>query len=893
MGMANEVKTTCPYCGVGCGIIATADHDGTVTIKGDPDHPANYGRLCSKGAALGETLDMEGRLLHPEVNGQVTDWDTALDAVAARFQAIITEHGPDAVAFYVSGQLLTEDYYVANKLMKGYIGSANIDTNSRLCMSSAVAAYKRAFGADSVPCSYEDLERAKLVVLTGSNTAWCHPVLYQRIARAKKENPEIRVVVIDPRRTATCDIADLHLPLKPGSDAILFNGLLRYLDQHQAHNTSYTSAFTVGASAALAAAKQSSPSVSSVAKQCALKSEQVEQFFSLFARTEQVVTLFSQGINQSSSGTDKGNAIINCHLLSGRIGRPGMGPFSITGQPNAMGGREVGGLANQLAAHMELENRQHREWVQDFWRSPTIADKPGYKAVDLFRAIEQGTVKAVWVMATNPVVSLPEADRIRAALARCGLVVVSDNMGHTDTAELAHIKLPALGWGEKDGTVTNSERCISRQRAFLPAPGSAKPDWWIVSEVAKRMGFGDGFRYQHPAEIFAEHARLTTRHNNGSRDLDLGGIATQDIAQYDRLAPLQWPVSVNSPQGTTRLFEDGRFFTESRRARLIAITPRAPACDTDAEFPLRLNTGRVRDHWHTMTRSGKSPRLATHTQEPYAEIHPEDASRLAIEEGTLTSVSGRQGRIIVRARLSEQQQPGSLFVPIHWNAQFASSARVDALVNAVTDPLSGQPESKHAPARIEPYRPAWHGFLLSRRQLTPDAASYWSRSRGKGFWRYQLAGEQVPENWAQSARALLCSPEQDVGWIEYLDPANRQYRAARIVNGRLESCLYIAPGCELPPHDWLEPLFEKAAISGTERIALLAGRPLAQQEDAGPTVCACFGVGRNTLLNAIRKKGLDSVEAIGALLKAGTNCGSCVPEIKALLEDKQTEAVAS
>jgi len=889
----NEVKTTCPYCGVGCGIIASTAPNGTVTIKGDSEHPANFGRLCSKGAALGETLDLEGRLLLPQVDGKACDWDTALEAVASRFKAVIEQHGPDAVAFYVSGQLLTEDYYVANKLMKGFIGSANIDTNSRLCMSSAVAAYKRAFGADSVPCSYEDLDRAKLIVLTGSNTAWCHPVIYQRIAQARKNNPDIRIVVIDPRRTATCDIADLHLPLKPGSDAVLFNGLLHYLEQRQEHNTLYTSQFTEGVEEALATARDSAPSIQSVAEQCALDSELVERFFDLFARTERVVTLFSQGINQSSSGTDKGNAIINCHLLTGRLGRPGMGPFSITGQPNAMGGREVGGLANQLAAHMELENPAHRERVQSFWRSPAIAERPGLKAVDLFRAVGEGKIKALWIMATNPVVSLPEADRVKAALEQCELVVVSDNMAHTDTVDLAHIKLPALGWGEKDGTVTNSERRISRQRAFLTAPGSARADWWIVSEVAKRMGYGEAFRYAGPAQIFNEHALLTALDNNGSRDLDLGALAALDDNGYRTLTPVQWPVTAKQPHGTARLFGDGRFFTASGKARFIAVVPQAPACDIDAEFPLRLNTGRVRDQWHTMTRSGKSPRLASHSGEPYAELHPRDAARYGIEENNLARVSGKQGSVIVRTCLSEQQLPGSLFVPIHWNAQYANSARVDVLVNAFTDPHSGQPESKHAPARIEPCRPAWHGFLISRRQLTPTDALYWSRSRGAGgVWRYQLAGERIPASWAQSARALLCAPAQEIGWIEYFDAANRHYRAARIVNGKLESCLYIGPDHQLPVHDWLEPLFDKERIDGNERIALLAGKPLSSQQDRGAAVCACFGVGSETIRQAIREKRITSVEQITAELKAGGNCGSCLPELKALLHDALDESAA-
>jgi assimilatory nitrate reductase catalytic subunit len=883
MTMANQVKTTCPYCGVGCGIIVRTDATGTLTIKGDPDHPANFGRLCSKGAALGETLDLDGRLLSPVVNGQITEWDAALTAVATGLQTVIEEHGPDAVAFYVSGQLLTEDYYVANKLMKGFIGSANIDTNSRLCMSSAVASYRRAFGADSVPCSYEDLERAKLIVLTGSNTAWCHPVVYQRIVKAKADNPDLQVVVIDPRRTATCDIADLHLPLKPGSDATLFNGLLAYLQQSGERNALFTDNYCEGVEAAVAAALNTAPSIEFVAQQCALAPVDVEKFYRLFGRSERVVTLYSQGVNQSSSGTDKGNAIINCHLLTGRIGRPGMGPFSITGQPNAMGGREVGGLANQLAAHMELENPEHRELVQQFWQSPQIASQSGLKAVELFQAIEAGRVKAVWIMGTNPVVSMPDADQVRAALKKCDLVVVSDVMAGTDTVALAHIKLPALAWGEKSGTVTNSERRISRQRDFLQAPGKAKADWWIISEVAKRMGHLAPFSYAGPAAIFDEHARLSAYKNRATRDLNLSGLAGMSDAQYEALVPIQWPVTKAHKEGTPRLFSDGRFFTPSGRARLIAITPRTPAMPLNEAYPLRLNSGRVRDQWHTMTRSGKAPRLATHTQEPYAELHPDDARRLRIEENTLVSVSGNEGEIILRARLSEGQQAGSLFVPIHWNDQFSRRARVGSVITAVTDPLSGQPEFKHCPVRVAPYHATWYGFLLSRRELQLENPSYWSKSRGNGLWRYAVAGQNVPDDWAQRARALLCSAENDVGWIEYFDPASRRYRAARLVNGQLESCLYIGPEPQLPPHDWLEPLFANVPLTEQQRIALLSGRPPVAGEDAGPTVCACFGVGRNTLLKTIREQGIESVEGLGAALKAGTNCGSCIPELKGLL----------
>lgn len=879
----SEVKTTCPYCGVGCGLIASTDNEGNVTIKGDPEHPANYGRICSKGAALGETSDLDGRLLYPMVNGQITQWDSALSTVAEGFKQIIEQYGSDAVAFYVSGQLLTEDYYVANKLMKGFIGSANIDTNSRLCMSSAVAAYKRAFGSDSVPCSYEDLERAKLIVLTGSNTAWCHPVIYQRIVNAKKENPDLQVVVIDPRQTATCSIADMHLPLKPGSDSVLFNGLLTYLEQSGERNALFTDNYCEGLETALSTAQHTAPSIDYVAQQCQLDAPLLERFYRLYARSERTVTLYSQGINQSSSGTDKANAIINCHLFTGRIGRPGMGPFSMTGQPNAMGGREVGGLANQLAAHMDLDNAEHRSIVQQFWNSPRIADQNGLKAVDLFNAIESGQVKAVWVMGTNPVVSMPEADKVKSALKKCELVVVSDVMSQTDTVALADIKLPALAWGEKSGTVTNSERRISRQRNFLNAPGAAKGDWWIISEVAKRMGFGEHFDYEGGASIFDEYARLTTFKNNGSRDLNLSALSGLSQDEYNSLSPIQWPVDYRNRNGTERMFGNGHFYTASNKAQFIAVTPRSPAVPVNNEYPMLLNTGRVRDHWHTMTRSGKSPRLATHTQEPYADIHPDDAARLNITDNTLVSICSHQADIIVRAQLNEAQQPGTLFIPIHWNDQFSRRARVDSLVTAITDPFSGQPEFKQCPVSIKPYQANWYGFLLSRRELPLDKPTYWSKSRGNGLWRYPVAGMDTPDDWSQRARQLLCSSESDVGWIEYFDPARQSYRAARMVNGQLESCLYIGPSHKLPAHDWLEPLFQKSCLSDIERMALLSGNPPVSTQDAGPTVCACFGVGKNTIINTIKKDGLDSIEAIGDALKAGTNCGSCVPELKALL----------
>jgi assimilatory nitrate reductase catalytic subunit len=558
-----------------------------------------------------------------------------------------------------------------------------------------------------------------------------------------------------------------------------------------------------------------------------------------------------------------------------------MGPFSFTGQPNAMGGREVGGLANQLAAHMELDNPRHRDSVQRFWRAPRIAQRPGLKAVELFDAVRARKVRAVWVMATNPVVSLPAADAVRAALAQCDFVVVSDCVRHTDTSALAHVLLPALAWGEKEGTVTNSERRISRQRRFLPAPGEARPDWWIINRVAQAMGYEQGFDHTSAAQIFREHAQLSIFDNDGTRDFDLGGLADLSDAAYDDLAPVQWPVK-KSADGK-RLFADGRFFTASGKARFIAVTPADVAHAPDESFPFSLNTGRIRDQWHTMTRTGKTARLMEHDPEPYVELHPADAAAKGLEDGALVRVFSRWGEAIVRARVSAEQQPGSVFVPMHWNEQFARLARINAAVNPALDPISGQPEFKHTPVNLARYQPLWHGFLLSRRQLALTEASYWVMATGTQHYRYELAGEQAPGDWPAWARGLLCQSDTDINWVEYLDVGGRSYRGVRLVGGRIESCVYIGPSHKLPPRSWLAGLFAKEQVSAEERAALLAGRAPAGQQDSGRIVCACYHVGLNTIVEAIAREKLPSVEAIGACLKAGTNCRSCVPELTAIL----------
>lgn len=919
--------TTCPYCGVGCGVRASPMQDGTVAIAGDAGHAANAGKLCVKGAALGETVSLQGRLMYPGIRSdggmRRAGWEQALTAVADGMRRIIDRHGPDAVALYVSGQLLTEDYYVANKLMKGYIGSANIDTNSRLCMSSAVAGHKRAFGEDLVPLCYEDLEQADLVILVGSNTAWCHPILFQRIVAAKQARPHMQLVVIDPRRTATCELADLHLPVKSGTDVWLFNGLLSDLARNGAANVEYVAAHTTGMAAAVAAAGIDGGNPAAVAHACQIAEADLLDFYRRYAGTAKVVTAFSQGVNQSSAGTDKVNSIINCHLLTGRIGRPGMGPFSITGQPNAMGGREVGGMANMLAAHMDLEQLVHRDAVQAFWQSPRMADRPGLKAVALFEAIDAGRVKAVWIMGTNPVVSMPDADQVRRALSRCELVVVSDIVERNDTTAHAHILLPALGWGEKDGTVTNSERRISRQRSFLPAPGEARPDWQALCQVAQRMGY-KGFDFDSPRGIFDEHARLSAWRNTAQdipRSFNLAGLTGLDNSAFDALQPIQWPVVCDDdgqPRGTARLFADNLFSHADRRARFIATPPRAPQHAADEEYPLILNTGRVRDQWHTMTRTGKSARLAGHTPEPFIDIHPQDALLYGVQAGSLARISTRWGAMVARVQHSGAVARGTLFVPIHWTAQTASDARVGALVNPVVDPVSGEPEFKHTPAAIVPFHVAWHGFILRRdkpqaaavpqrgaplrnAEAQPDPASaltYWTHVQGAGYTRTEFAGREAIDDYSTWAHRLLDvdindtdgMAASDADWLDYTDRHSGVYRAVHLVDGEMESCLFMSAGTALPSRDWLAGLFAANALSDADRASLLRGAPAKPGIDAGATVCSCFGVGSNTICNAIREHGCDSVAQVTQLLKAGGNCGSCVPEIKKLLMETRATA---
>ena len=874
------VATTCPYCGVGCGVLASPDGRGGAAIKGDPDHPANLGRLCSKGSALGETLALDERLLHPEIGGARASWDDALDLVATRFAQTIAEHGPDSVALYVSGQLLTEDYYVANKLMKGFVGTANIDTNSRLCMASSVAGHRRAFGTDTVPGTYEDLELADLVVLVGSNLAWCHPVLFQRLAAAKAARPGLRVILIDPRRTATAALADVHLALAPGADVALFTGLLNWIETEGAIDEAYVSAHVAGLDAALDAA--SALSLDDIAAQTGLSCAELCAFYAEWTRSERVVTLWSQGVNQSARGTDKVNAIVNCHLATGRIGKPGMGPFSVTGQPNAMGGREVGGLANMLAAHLDIDNPAHRDRVQAFWNSPRMADRPGLKAVDMFRAVADGRIRAIWIVATNPVVSLPEAGAVGDALARCPFVVVSDVSARADTARLAHVRLPALAWGEKGGTVTNADRTISRQRAFLPPPGQARADWAILCDVAARMGWADAFAYASPAAIFREHAALS---GVAARDFDISAWADCSDADYAAMRPFRWPAPARGAR-RERFFAQGGFFTEDRRARAVP-TPVAPACAAAGRFV--LNTGRVRDHWHTMTRTALSPRLSAHVAEPFVEIHPADAARLGVRPADLVALESATGRAVLRALVTDRTPEGALFAPMHWTADTAPAARIGALIAAETCPVSGQPALKSAAVSARVFAAGWHGLAVARARPEPEDCAYWARARRKGGWSVELAGDAPPADWTGFARALVgAAPEIEP--LAFRDAASGAFRAAFLdEGGRLVGAFFASPEPVPASRVWLAAALSDAA---PDRAALLAGRGPAEAPDPGPTLCACFDVGLNVIARAIAEQGLADVASVGRALLAGTNCGACRPEIARLVADSPRRSAA-
>jgi len=883
-----QTATTCPYCGVGCGVIV--NHGNEVNVKGDTHHPANQGRLCVKGSALHETLGTQGRVTRSYVDGQQVGWEKAIQSIAHRLTSIREEYSPDAIGAYLSGQLLTEDYYVANKFFKGFVGTPHLDTNSRLCMAAAVVGHKRAFGADAVPCCYEDLEQARLLVIVGSNLAWNHPVLFQRVKAAKERNSAMKVVVIDPRITDTCEIADLFLGIRPKADITLFNGLLSYMAEQGMLHQAFIDEHTEGFDAALEKAQQQTCALEALANECDIDVERLTTFYHWFSHEPRVVTLFSQGTNQSDHGADRVNAIINCHLAGGRIGYKGAGPFSITGQPNAMGGREVGGLANQLAAHMDYETPGARDRLTRFWRTPSlepgIPENAGYKALDLIEAIERGDIKALWIMATNPVVSLPDSQRVRRALKKCPLVIVSEAMTTSDTLDFADIVLPASSWAEKNGTVTNSERRISRQRGIFPPPGDAHHDWQALTEVAHAMGFGEAFNYQGPADIFNEHIALSGFENSreqGFRLFDLSGLGTLNQRSYDNLAPVQWPVNTQAPQGTPRLYEDAHFTTPSGRARFIAV--QKEVIDVPPPHHFILNTGRIRDQWHTMTRTSRSARLNRHRSEPFIEINLKDAQRLGITSDSLLRLGNEQGSYTGRAQVSTRMRPGEIFIPIHWNNHFSHSSVASELIAPRRDPLSGQPASKFAHVQLSEIPLAWHAVVLM--PTAPDvtlldslALDYWAIIKLKECYRIQLASEQFPDIQVLLNKLFSTAPTLQGGTGE---KQNAIYlRAAWTNKGKLTGWFRSSPVNIALEDDWLDHCFAEDELSLEDRRQLLAGKPLGG-ESQGAIVCSCYQIGEHQIQRAITE-GQTTVDALGKTLKCGTQCGSCLPEIKRIIQ---------
>ena len=877
--LSSAVCTTCAYCGVGCGIKVEGDK-----LEGDSLHPANRGALCVKGASLLETMEYPHRLLYPRLEGKHAGWEQALDHIARRFNQIIEESGPDSVALYVSGQLMTEDYYVANKLMKGYIGAANIDTNSRLCMSSAVAAHQRAFGEDVVPASYEDLELCQLLVIVGANTAWTHPVIFRRIQQARSKNPNMKLVVVDPRRTMTAEQSDLHLAIKPGSDVHLFNGLCRYLQQSNHIDMDYVTAHVSGYAELSALLDSSDYEPAAVARACGLSEVDLRAFYDWFVANPQTVTLFCQGVNQSNQGTDKANSIINAHLLTGRVGKPGASPFSMTGQPNAMGGREVGGLATQLAAHMGF-TEESCDRVQRFWNSPTIARKPGLKAVDLFEAVREKRVRALWVIATNPAISLPDSARVREALANCELLIVSEMTPNTDTAKFAHVLLPAAGWGERGGTVTNSERCISRQRAFTAPPGEARPDWWALAEVGKRMGFVDAFNFSGLNDILREFAALTAFENQGERQLNLAELAGLDDQALDNWQPAQWPLNPKvAPAERLRRFGDGRFSTPSGKAQLIAAIPQAPrlddAPDQSAGHGWLLNTGRLRDQWHTMTRTGHLARLMETEPYPRVTVNHHTLLSSGLTQGQLVWLGSKRDQVLARLERDDGLADDEAFMPMHWSDLFTARGGVNRLVAPVVDPFSGQPQFKQSRVQVRPFDAKWLALWVGQHEPQLQAlgrdTDWWSRRPVDGGECRLLAdASSTPAELWQ----VLASKGQ---WLKLAMPEG--WVAVQLNNQRIAGLML----CGNNP--WKLDAGLLAGLLATPlNLSLLAST--LEQALAGESrmVCSCMRVSEKQIVQAIVEQGINERSGLQSLLKCGTNCGTCVVEIDKLLNKHKAQ----
>ncbi len=908
-----ETRSTCCYCGTGCGVIIESTDARITGVRGDPEHPANLGRLCSKGSTLHLACVQTGRAIVPLLRTErdqpqsPTSWDHALEVAAQRFSAIIKAHGPDAVAFYVSGQLLTEDYYLFNKLARALIGTNNIDSNSRLCMSSAVSAYKATLGSDAVPCSYADIELADLMLLAGTNTAFAHPVVFRRIETARENNPDLKLIVVDPRRTDTAVCADLHLALTPGSDALLYSAMLHVMLWEGLTDNAFIAEHTEGFNALRTQLAEFTPGT--VAGSCGLKADDIVLAARMFGAAKAPLSFWCQGLNQSIHGTGNGAALIALHLATGKIGKPGMGPFSLTGQPNAMGGRETGSMANLLPGHRELNNAADRAELARFWNIPSLPTTPGMTAIELFDALAEGRIKAVWIACTNPAQSLPDLARVRSALTTAEFVVVQDAWGDTETAAYADLILPAATWGEKDGTVTNSERRISRVRAAIAPPGEARPDWRIARDFAQTLARHLGetntahFAFNSSSEIYAEYVKTTA-----GRDLDISGLSH---ATLDRNGPTQWPLRPEpSPmQGTDRLYTDHRFAFPDGKARFLPIPSSLTAEAPDARHPFRLLTGRLRDQWHGMSRTGRIPRLYSHAPEPRLEIHPADLNRRGWTEGQLVWVKTRRGKIVLPLAASDQVRPGQTFLAMHWGRNSLSHDGVNALTSPAFDPISKQPELKHAALRIEPANLPWRMLALRSPGSAADAHETVLSWRARlapllGEFDYATLTLDGHERPLVSLRIALAEPlaaEQIEAIASALDmPANAclayhdRSRAvskrARIENEALVGLLLAG---EDQASGWLRTALQDGVAIDALRRWLFAPRAEPPLATVTPrkVVCNCHAITEAAIHKEIQA-GTDFAR-LQNTLKCGTSCGSCIPELKRMLGTQPTAANAA
>lgn len=889
-----DVPSVCCYCGTGCGVRVQVRHGAVTAVRGDERHPANHGKLCSKGLALGDTVRRDGaRVLSAqwrEARGQLMQeiaLDRALDIAADTLARAILSHGPDAVGFYLSGQLLTEDYAVFNKLARALAGTNNIDTNSRLCMSSAVSGYKRTLGADAPPACYEDLDLADTVLIAGSNMAYAHPVLFRRLEAARARRPDMKVIAVDPRRTDTTAFADLHLPIAPGSDVALFHAMLHVMVREGLVDHGYIRRHTEGFEALLARVEAFPPEEAQ--RICGVPAQDIIQAARWFGRADAALSLYTMGLNQSTSGTDKNAALIHLHLATGQIGKPGAGPFSLTGQPNAMGGREAGGMATLLPGHRDPASAADRAEVAALWGVDSLPGAPGVTALDMFDAVLEGRIKVLWIAATNPAQSLPDQARVRAALERAECVIVQEAFAGTETLAYADLVLPAATWPEKSGTVTNSERRISRVQAAVAPPGDAQPDWRLAQAVAQRLAGriapdkAARFAYRDESEVFAEHARMTA-----GRDLDYSAL---DYGVLRRDGPQQWPYRAG--RGTARLYADGVFPTPSGRARFCDVGYRPPADMVTPDFPLQLTTGRLRDHWHTMARTSLARVLTQHVEEPWVSLHPEDMRRLKLEDGALARLRSRRGSVVLPARPDDGLRPGHAFLPMHWGSAFMAGQGVNALTSPAKDPVSHQPELKFSAISAEPACLAWQaaGWLQGDGAVLRVRLSPWLRRFdyavllpvGAGGVRLRLAAAGRPEP------ALLTELADAFGLgradVMFDDPARGKLRRVAAEHGVLRAFL-LAGDCRAQDAllSWAAGGDAPASIS-----ALLLGRI------AGParsrTVCVCNGVSEAAILAGIGS-GCD-LAALKSKLGCGTGCGSCVPEIQSLIARMPAAAVTS